>query len=114
MKRSSTAGAVKNDIAKPPMDLLSTCWLEGVARVMGFGAKKYAKDNWRKGMLWSRLIAACLRHLLSFNDGEDRDPESGESHLLHASCCLMMLYEQTERGDKKLYDRYKPNKKETK
>jgi hypothetical protein len=80
---------LKFDSDKPPMALLEPEWLEGVSRVLGFGAKKYAAHNWRKGMAITRLIGASLRHTFAFLKGEDVDPESGEGHLYHASCCLM-------------------------
>lgn len=75
------------------MDLLPTSSLSEIAKVLDFGAKKYAAHNWRKGMEWSRLIASSLRHITSFNDGEDKDPESGLSHLAHAGCCILFLLE---------------------
>lgn len=90
-KLTPDAGGLKYDNGKPPMSLLDRKWLEGVAQVLGFGANKYAAHNWRKGITYSRLSDAALRHLLAFNDGEDTDPESGLSHLYHASCCLMFL-----------------------
>lgn len=100
----------KLDQGKEPLDLLSTMWLLDVARVMAFGAKKYASHNWRKGLARSRLTAAALRHILAYNSGQDNDPETGLSHLSHASCCLMFLREQHETHPH-LDDRYKGEKK---
>ena len=84
--------AQKFDQNKLPMDLLDAEWLEGVAAILQFGAGKYAAHNWRKGMQWSRLYAAAQRHLSAFAKGEEMDSETGLSHLLHASCCLMFLH----------------------
>lgn len=61
------------------------------ARVLAFGAEKYERHNWRKGMRWTRLAAAALRHHDSWQSGEIDDPESGLPHLGHAACCLMFL-----------------------
>lgn len=99
--------AQKLDDGKPPMELLDTGALEQIARVLAFGAGKYATHNWRKGMEWSRLVGATLRHILAWNDGEDVDPESGLSHLAHAACDLMFLlnYERTGVG---VDNRYSP------
>lgn len=83
---------VKFDDGKPRTDLLDATWLLGIAGVMRHGANKYGPHNWRGGIALSRLIAATLRHLFAFMHGEDFDAETGMSHLLHASCCLMMLY----------------------
>ena len=79
----------KDDSEKPRMDLLDRFFLEGVASVLTFGAKKYAAHNWRQGISISRLVAAAYRHLGAFNDGEDNDPESGIGHLFHLGCCIM-------------------------
>jgi hypothetical protein len=88
------------------MSLLDSSWLLGVAEVLTFGEKKYAANNWRKGLSVSRLMDAAARHQASFNDGEDLDPESGKSHLYHASCCLMFAsWMIKNRPD--LDDRYK-------
>lgn len=96
----------KFDDGKTPLNLLSSKWLLGVGEVLKFGAKKYEAHNWRRGIASSRLIDAASRHLLAFNDGEDNDPETGLSHLLHASCCLMFLYELSQTKPE-LDDRYR-------
>jgi hypothetical protein len=90
--------ALKFDNGKPGMDLLPVEAKRAIAEVFDFGAKKYARHNWRNGFNYSRLIAACERHLDAFNDGEDLDPESGKSHLAHAGCDLMMLLESVIKG----------------
>lgn len=97
---------MKFDDEKPRMDLLSAEALREIAKVMTFGAKKYGDHNWRKGLAWSRVIAAALRHLTSFNAGEDKDKETGLSHLAHAGCCIMFLLEY-EKSRKNFDDRYK-------
>jgi len=88
-----TSGA-KYDDGKLPMDLLPPEALRQVAAILAYGATKYETWNWRKGMKWSRLIAATFRHLVTFMDGEDADPESGLPHLAHACCnlCFLLQY----------------------
>lgn len=105
-------GAVKHDQGKAPMSLLSREALEQVALVMEFGRQKYAAHNWRQGFAWSRPLSAAMRHIMAFNDGEDKDPESGLSHLAHAACCIMFLLE-FEKTHPDLDDRWKPPTKET-
>src|ERR1700677_2308555 len=73
----------KDDQDKPMMDLLDPIALEGLAAVLTFGAKKYAKHNWRGGISYSRLIAALLRHTFAILRGEYTDPESGLPHINH-------------------------------
>ena len=102
----STEG-IKHDAGKAPMDLLSGQMLYEVARVLEFGAAKYARNNWRRGFLYSRLISASMRHIHAFNDGQDSDPETGLSHIAHAICMLMFLLELHSRQDSELDDRYK-------
>lgn len=101
---------IKHDDEKPDMSLLSSIALTKTAQVMTFGKKKYSAHNWRGGMAWSRLLAASMRHLLAYMGGQDKDPETGLSHLSHLSCCIMFLleYEETH-ADKD--DRYKGNVK---
>jgi len=85
--------ATKKDIGKTRMDLLPPKALEGIAKIMTYGAAKYNDYNYKqgKGLDWDRMLGACYRHLNAWNDGEDLDPESGQSHLYHAGCCIMML-----------------------
>lgn len=99
-------GGKKFDTGKPPMSLLSGAALTEVAKVLEFGAKKYAAHNWKGGFAWSRLASAALRHLFAWIGGEDKDPETGLSHLAHCSCCLMFLldFEVNHLGQD---DRYK-------
>lgn len=104
-------GGTKYDTGKARLELLSPLWLTGVARVLTFGAKKYDDHNWRKGFKQSRVLGAALRHIIAYIGGEDLDPETGLSHLYHASCCLMFASElRVTRPD--LDDRYKGNANE--
>lgn len=83
----------KNDAEKPRMDLISPVAIEELAKVLTFGAKKYAAHNWRNGIVYSRLIAAMMRHVNAYNAGETNDPETGLSHMAHAMCEAMFLLE---------------------
>ncbi len=82
----------KFDTEKPRWDLLPLDVLEPMIRVLGFGARKYGVENWKQlsdGR--RRYYAALMRHLKAWQAGERADPESGESHLAHALCCLVFL-----------------------
>ena len=81
----------KYDTEKPVMSLIDNYFLLGLASVLTFGAKKYAANNWRGGISYSRLISAAYRHLGSLNNGEDLDEESGLGHVFHLACCVMFL-----------------------
>lgn len=96
----------KNDSGKAPITLISRTAIELEAQVMAFGARKYARHNYKKGFDYSRLLDAAIRHILAFSDGEDLDQESGLPHLAHARCCLGMLIECQKLGTA-IDDRYK-------
>lgn len=83
--------ARKDDKAKPRMELIPMDALVDVAWVLTKGAFKYGDRNWEQGLAYSRLYGATLRHLAEFSLGHERDPESGELHLAHAACSLLML-----------------------
>ena len=89
---------VKSDDNKPRYDLLPPELLEETAQVLAFGAQKYSDNNWVKGASWSRYFSAMMRHMWAWWRGEDNDPETGYSHLAHASCCLGFLMAYQRRG----------------
>lgn len=91
MEKEKQSAGVKHDQNKLPLDLLDPLALEGLAKVLAFGAKKYAAHNWRGGLSWTRLIAAMLRHTFAIMRGELNDPESGLPHIDHVGCCWMFL-----------------------
>lgn len=97
---------LKHDNDKPDLSLLPSEFLEEVARAMMYGAKKYERYNYLNGIAWTRILAASLRHITAYNDGEDVDKESGVSHLGHAGACILMLLTYSKRGLGK-DDRYK-------
>jgi len=81
------ANAGKVSFTQVPLHLLA-----GVARVFMGGLLKYAQFNWAKGMPWSVPMDCAVRHFIKWWFlGEDIDQESGEHHLDHAICNLLML-----------------------
>jgi len=40
---------------------------------------------------WTTYVAAIMRHLNAWRDGEDLDPESGISHIAHIACSCNIL-----------------------
>lgn len=81
----------KYDDGKLRYDLLPVKALRDVAQVLTFGAKKYGDNNWKITKPESRYIAAAMRHMEAYRDGEVLDPESGIHHLAHAACSLMFI-----------------------
>jgi hypothetical protein len=62
-----------------------------IGKVLTFGAQKYAPRNWEKGIKYSRVYGALLRHLFAWWWGERTDPETGIHHLAHAGFCVLFL-----------------------
>lgn len=65
--------------------------LEDMVRVLEFGAKKYSRNNWKKGLKTTEIVDSMLRHIYAYLDGEDVDPESGINHTGHIMCNAMFL-----------------------
>jgi hypothetical protein len=84
---------VKYDGDKPRWDLMPMAQAEEIVKVLTFGAKKYpSADNWKRVEgAKDRYFAAALRHLTAWKNGEQKDKETGLSHLAHAGCCLLFL-----------------------
>lgn len=105
-------GGLKHDKDKPDFSMISYELMEEVARVREFGARKYSRDNWRKGFKVTRSLAAALRHIFQFLAGETNDAESGCMHLAHAVCCLEhAIYDMRHRPEND--DRWRPDGKDS-
>ncbi len=94
----------KADKGKPMPELLPFRALDEVSAVLAYGATKYAPHNWRKGVAWSRMLGAALRHLSAWGAGESSDPETGRSHLAHAAACALFLLEYEVSGEYRAHD----------
>lgn len=91
--------------AKPSLGLVPSAAMVAEAGVYALGAAKYGPFNWRKDAVESMTyVHAALRHLYAWTDGEDIDPESGESHLAHVRACLGILLD-AKATDKLIDDR---------
>jgi len=65
--------------------------LEDMVKVLDFGAKKYADNNWKKGLKTPEIFESMMRHMTAYMRGEDIDPESGLPHTGHILCNAMFL-----------------------
>jgi hypothetical protein len=82
----------KFDAGKIDYTLIPWDGMEEIVKVLEFGARKYARDNWKHVEGGEqRYQAAAFRHLIAYNRGEKVDQETGLSHLAHAGCCLLFL-----------------------
>ena len=83
---------MKFDSGKLDYTLVPWDGMDEVVKVLEFGAKKYARDNWKKvEHAETRYLAAAFRHIIKYNEGEVADKETGLSHLAHATCCMLFL-----------------------
>jgi hypothetical protein len=90
--RAIATQGIKKDEGKPALDLIDAHFLEDVGHVLGFGARKYEPDNWKRGMALGKCLAGVLRHTFAILRGEYADPETGLSHAAHATCGLMFAH----------------------
>lgn len=90
---------LKFDSGKIDYNLIPPHALEGVAKVMTYGATKYGPFNWVHVNPKERYLSAAYRHIEAVRKGENIDTiESGGSGLLHidhAICSLIMFREIT-------------------
>lgn len=80
-----------HNVCDPRGDWFPVRAFESTVRVLEFGAKKYAKGNWAKGMPWSVCFTCTMSHLSKAWQGEEKDEESGLPHLAHAMCNIVFL-----------------------
>jgi hypothetical protein len=90
--------AQKFDSAKLPLHLIPPEAIIGEAMILGFGATKYSERNWEKGMDWSRIFSAAMRHLWQWWIRAGADPETGLDHLFHARTCIGFLIAYSARN----------------
>lgn len=84
----------KHDAGKPILGAIPPAAELAVGRVLAFGAKKYARENWHLvDDAQTLYMDAALRHLNALRRGEVLDSESGEHHLAHVACCVLFMLE---------------------
>lgn len=99
--------ASKNDQAKADLALIPQAALVAAARAFEVGEKKYGRFNYYKGHKASQLVAAAIRHLTAWSEGEENDPVDGQPHLGSVIACAAMILQQQKLGTLK-DNRYKP------
>lgn len=89
---------VKHDGGKARMDLLPWDAVADVGKIILFGAGKYGDRNWERGIAYSRVWSAAMRHMTAWWQRKPCDDESGLSHLAHAGCNILFLLAYEVRG----------------
>lgn len=86
-------------VTKPPMHLIPATALAHEACAFRDGAQKYGPYNWRENQVSASIyVAAAMRHLESWFNGERCAQDSGVHHLGHARACLAILLDAEEIG----------------
>ena len=86
-------------------DLIPVEPLLALSAILTHGAEKYDDNNWKKGIKFSRVYGALLRHLWAHWLGNYEDSDSNLPHIWHAFCNLLFLvyydyhYEDYEKYD---------------
>lgn len=87
-------------IKKAPLSTVSAPVLLEVGVAMLEGARKYGRHNYREvGVVGSVYYDATIRHLMSWWEGEDLDPDSGLSHITKAIASLTVLRDSMIKGN---------------
>ena len=93
-EKSEAVAFMKHDDDKNRLELIDPVFIEGLGKVLTFGAEKYDAWNWQKASSHEdreRIYGALQRHLSAYRKGEKFDSETGLSHLYHAQCNMMFL-----------------------
>ena len=98
-----TEGGTKYDDKKLRWDLLPFDALEEVVKVYTYGATKYDDRNWERGIKYSRVYAALLRHLIKWVGGKIFNKEDG--NVLHLAqvvwnALALLTYEVRDKREK--------------
>lgn len=79
-------------VRKSPMSTVPANVMMEVGVAMLEGAVKYGRHNYRAmGVRNSVYYDGTMRHLMSWWEGEDLDPDSGVSHITKAIASLVVL-----------------------
>lgn len=88
-------GARKAPLSSVPLRVVAEI---GVA--MFEGASKYGRHNYRFAKIKSSVyFDALMRHMFSWFEGEDNDPDSGLSHVTKAIATLVVLRDAILQGN---------------
>jgi len=95
-KLPEVGGGLRYNTGKAELHQVPSSLNFAVAKTLMYGAQKYEKGNWRKGMSWMSVYDCLQRHMMKWLDGEMVDEESGLPHLYHAACNIAFLIEYAE------------------
>lgn len=86
-------------VRKAPMSTVPANVLAEIGVAMLEGSVKYGRHNYRAaGVRSSVYYDAVMRHVMSWWEGEDIDPDSNMSHITKALSCLTVLRDAQMQG----------------
>jgi hypothetical protein len=107
MNQKKVNQAKRYNSGKRKWSLVDFTSLEEMVECLEFGAEKYGDWNWKKGLPTTEICESLLRHTFSYLNGEDKDSESGISHIGHILCNAMFLNYVQKNLQDKFDNRYK-------
>ena len=79
-------------LTKPSLAAVPMRSVYEMGKAMQDGERKYGRFNWRENDVNSDIyIDAALRHINSWQDGEDIAADSRHHHLAHAMACMAII-----------------------
>jgi hypothetical protein len=86
-------------MAKPPLHLVPSSALVGMAMAFKDGARKYGPFNWRNDPVdTTTYIAAAQRHIALYFNGQRDASDSKVHNLAGAMACLAILLDSEAQG----------------
>jgi len=83
----------KKGVKLARLDLIPAKPLWLLSELYGRGAEKYAERNWERGIHFSKLFGALLRHAIKYWAGETFDKEDGQHHLASVAWMAFAMME---------------------
>lgn len=83
--------AMRFNEGKPQYSYVDLKCLEPCARVLEYGATKYERNNWKKGMPVSKILDSLMRHIRDLQDGVYIDEESQQLVIGHIQANALFL-----------------------
>lgn len=79
---------------KVPLEVVPDSAVVALALAFTEGALKYGRYNWRvAGVRASTYRSALQRHIASWWNGENVDPDTGVPHLANAMACIAVMFD---------------------
>lgn len=90
---------IKDKKMKAKIEWITPEFIFGMGTVLADSETNKGARGWEeKPKAWLTHYGSLQRHLNAWRSGIEYDEESGQSHLLHAACRLMMLYTLQKRN----------------